>query len=229
LAIKSVVLPVLTGGAIAMGALVVTSVRRAFLARSRSSERRTRIESDPIGLRDGEEAMPERPIPSKVHTEAEAAAAAGVGWLPSLESVEPASERSDQLAPNSMSEPLLDFDIEFDDSDSGISARVNEMLGEVEEQYDAVDPDSLATEWLLRATEAPRTATSAPLDDISEVPTESNPWMSEASTRAAEFNEDEVAPTQPGSRLAREEEFEDVETESLWDSTRAPEDAAKGK
>jgi hypothetical protein len=51
--------------------------------------------------------------------------------------------------------------------------------------------------------------------------------MSEASIRAAEFSEDEeAAPTEPGSRAARVKESDDDELppDSAWDSTRAPED-----
>jgi hypothetical protein len=228
LAIKSLVLPILTGGAIAMGALVLSNARRVVMARTRAGARRARIESDPIGLGDDDEATPERVTPVKVRTEAEATAAVGAGWpLPSMASVEPPSERSEGLAPRSMSEPLLDFDIDFDDVESsGVSARGDETPSGMAEQYDAVDPDSLATQWLVRATETG--GNSEPLDDISELPTEPNPLISEASIRAAEFSE-EMAPAQSRSNFDRDvdEEDEDGLDSSSWDSTRAPEDSFK--
>jgi hypothetical protein len=229
LAIKSLVLPILTGGAIAMGALVLSNARRVVMSRARPGTRRARIESDPIGLGDDDEAAPERVTPVKVRTEAEATAAVGVGWpLPSIATIEPPSERSERLAPRSMSEPLLDFDVDFQDVESsGVSARDEETASGMAEQYDAVDPDSLATQWLVRATETG--SNSEPFDDVSELPTEPNPLMSEASIRAAEFSEGTAA-TRAETGFDRDldeaEEDEGVDNSS-WDSTRAPEDAFK--
>jgi hypothetical protein len=229
LAIKSLVLPILTGGAIAMGALVLSNARRVVMSRARAGTRRARIESDPIGLGDDDEAAPERVTPVKVRTEAEATAAVGVGWpLPSIATIEPPSERSERLAPRSMSEPLLDFDVDFQDVESsGVSARDEETASGMAEQYDAVDPDSLATQWLVRATETG--SNSEPFDDVSELPTEPNPLMSEASIRAAEFSEGTAA-TRAETGFDRDldeaEEDEGIDSSS-WDSTRAPEDAFK--
>ena len=231
LAIKSLVLPILTGGAIAMGALVLSNARRVVMVRARAGARRPRIESDPIGLGDDDEVTPERVTPVKVRTEAEATAAVGAGWpLPSLGSVAPPSERSEGLAPRSMSEPLLDFDVDFEDVEfSAVSARDGETQTGMAEQYDAVDPDSLAAQWLVRATETG--SNSEPLDDVAELPTEPNPLISEASIRAAEFSEP-MAPADVESDFNRdmdegEAEAEEALDSSLWDSTRAPEDSYK--
>jgi hypothetical protein len=216
-----------------MGALVLANARRAVMARSPAGTRRARIESDPIGLGDDDDAAPEPMTPVKVRTEAEATAAVGAGWpLPSIASVEPASERTERLAPRSMSEPLLDFDVDFQDIESsGVSARDDETANGMAEQYDAVDPDSLATQWLVRATETG--SNSEPFDDVAELPTEPNPLMSEASIRAAEFS-DEVAPTPAASGFDRDTDGGEAEAdeESLdgfsWDSTTpASEDALK--
>ena len=230
MAIKSLVLPILTGGAIAMGALVLSNARRALSVRARAGARRVRPESDPIGLGDEDEATPERATPVKVRTEAEATAAVGAGWpLPSMASVGPPSERSEGLAPHSMSEPLLDFDIDFEDVETSVvSARDDETSNGMAEQYDAVDPDSLATQWLIRATET--ASNSEPLDDVAELPTEPSPLMSEASIRAAEFN-DEAVPTRRGARFDRDTSEGETDEEELagssWDSPRAPDDSFK--
>lgn len=212
-----------------MGALVLSNARRALSVRVRSPQRRSRVESDPIGLDDNDTVTPEPTVPLNVRTEAEATAAAGAAWplssIGAIDVAEDFDEGSERLAPKSMSEPVLDFDVDVDDFESRLTASGNEVVERSgAEQYDAVDPDSLGTEWLIRATETTGGGGSSEIDNISEVPMDLNPLMSEASIRAAEFNEDDI----PGdassggggpSATGDDEDAADIEDASLWDST----------
>lgn len=275
MAIKSLMLPVLTGGAIAMGALVVSNARRWIGGRPRPTASGRRMESDPIGLREEDSAptLDEPRGPVRVRTEAEVAAAAGVGWpLPLDGQLEPVPDGSDleadtdveasaaseagtdwdridnaeieaelglndelgtsedgrrgrslnqvplansarggavsgargsEMSTGDSGTSVLDTNVDFLDFDAGVSARPMEVPEPMSEGYDAVDPDNLGSQWLVRATEAPGIG-GGPTDDISEVPTDPNPFMSEASQRAADVSDedpvpvDSSEPTEPG-------------------------------
>jgi hypothetical protein len=192
------------------------------------------LELDPLGPPDEDLPVPSGPV--KVRTEAEVAAVSGTGWpLPPLEAV-PQTQREPLLhAPANEPPPteLLDIDFDTGDFEPAVTAQENELPAERPERYDAVDPDSLGTEWLFRATETSSGMTSESLDDIAEIPTEPNPLMSEASFRAAEFGAEEAAPTLPGLRMEtgvgigeREESADALDASELDDGLSDDEDEA---
>jgi len=112
----------------------------------------------------------------------------------------------------------IDLDIDFDDADEdvsterGLTVNLMEQPLQTIEAYDAILPEDLGSEWLARATEAPRTALE-PIDDIAEIPVESQPVVSEGSELAGEGLSDEAIDR------ARRVSHDDVEVPNdLWDA-----------
>jgi hypothetical protein len=66
------------------------------------------------------------------------------------------------------------------------------------DSYDAIDTEDLSAEWLARATEAPALADepgSDDADDPAEIPADSLSMISDASRRAAAFDDDDEDPS----------------------------------